>query len=100
MRTPRGRYGCAGAASLPRPQPGKCYLKKGKGAKSRVVGISEVDDQLERQVVDGIPKQEVCKALFGLHALTGCDTVSAFAAKGKWRPLQMIAKNQTFVETM
>ena len=80
--------------------PGKCYLKKGKGAKSRVVGISEVDDQLERQVVDGIPKQEVCKALFGLHALTGCDTVSAFAAKGKWRPLQMIAKNQTFVETM
>ena len=51
-------------------------------------------------MVDGIMKQEVCKALIGLHALTGCDTVSAFAAKGKWRPLQMIAKNQTFVETM
>ena len=26
--------------------PGKCYLKKGKGAKSRVVGIFEVADQL------------------------------------------------------
>ena len=26
--------------------------------------------------------------------------MSAFAAKGKWRPLQMIAKNQIFVETM
>ena len=51
-------------------------------------------------MVDGIMKQEVCKALIGLHALTGCDTVSAFAAKGKWRPLQMIAKNQTFLETM
>ena len=25
---------------------GKCYLKKGKGAKSRVVGISEIADQL------------------------------------------------------
>ena len=35
-----------------------------------------------------------------LHVLIGCDTVSAFAAKGKWRPLQMIAKNQTFLETM
>ena len=79
---------------------GKCYLKKGKGAKSRVVGISEVADQLGRQVVDGILKQEVCKALIGLHALTGCDTVSAFAAKSKWCPLQMIAKKQTFEETM
>ena len=28
--------------------PGKCYLKKGKGAKSRVVGIFEVADQLGR----------------------------------------------------
>ena len=27
---------------------GKCYLKKGKGAKSRVVGIFEVADQLGR----------------------------------------------------
>ena len=51
-------------------------------------------------MVDGILKQEICKALIGLHALTGCDTVSAFAAKGKWRPLQMIAKNQTFVATV
>ena len=76
------------------------YLKKGKGAKSRIVGISEVADQLGRQVVDGILKQELCKALIGLHALTGCDTVSALTAKGKWCPLQMIAKNQTFDETM
>ena len=72
---------------------GKCYLKKGKGAKSRVVGIFEVADQLGRQVIDGILKQEVCKALIGLHALTRCDTVSAFAAKGKWRPLQMICQD-------
>ena len=54
---------------------GKCYLKKGKGAKSRVVGISGIADQLGRRVVDGILKQEVYKALIGLHALTGCDTV-------------------------
>ena len=71
---------------------GKCYLKKGKGAKSRVVGIFEAADQLGRQVIDGILKQEVCKAFIGLHAPTGCDTVSAFAAKGKWRPLQMICQ--------
>ena len=73
-------------------------LKEREGSKA--VGIFEVADQLGRQVVDGILKQDVCKALIGLHALTDCDTVSAFAAKGKWRPLQMIAKNQTFVETV
>ena len=61
MRTPRGRYGCAGAAFWPRLQPRQVLLKEGKGVKSRVVGISEVVDQLRRQVVDGIPKQEVCK---------------------------------------
>ncbi|CAB4038450.1 Hypothetical predicted protein, partial [Paramuricea clavata] len=53
---------------------GKCYLQKGNGSKRRIVGISEIADQLERQVADGITKQEACEALMGLHALTGCDT--------------------------
>ena len=74
-----GGYGCAGVASWPRPQPRQMLLIKGKGAKGRIIGISEFADQLGRQVVDGILKQEVCKALIGLHALTDYDTVSAFS---------------------
>ena len=79
---------------------GKCYLQKGKGSKRRIVRISEVANQLERQLADGITKQEACEALMGLHALTGCDTVSAFSSKGKLKPMQMLVKNHTYVETM
>ena len=32
----------------------------------------------------------VCEALIGLHAFTGCDTVSAFAGKGKVKALKMV----------
>ena len=75
---------------------GKCYSQIGKGAKHRIVWISEVADQFGKQVAEGIPKQEACEALMGLHALTGCYTVSAFTSKGKWRPEQMVVKNQNY----
>ena len=32
----------------------------------------------------------VCEALIGLHAFTGCNTVSAFAGKGKVKALKMV----------
>ena len=40
----------------------------------------------------------MCKALPGLHAFTGCDTVSAFAGKGKIRALTMLTANADFKE--
>ena len=33
---------------------------------------------------------EVCEVLIGLHALTGCDTVSSFAVKGKIGALKIL----------
>ena len=41
---------------------------------------------------------EVCRALLGLHAFTGCDTVSAFAGKGKIRVLTILKANAEFKE--
>jgi len=40
--------------------------------------------------------QDVCKALPGMHAFTGCDTVSAFAGKGKLKPLKMLRASQDY----
>ncbi|CAB3994853.1 Hypothetical predicted protein [Paramuricea clavata] len=42
---------------------GKCYFQKGNGSKRRIVGISEIADELERQLADGITKQEPCVRL-------------------------------------
>ena len=36
----------------------------------------------------------VCWALIGMHAFTGCDTVSAFAGKGKAKALKILRRNR------
>ena len=40
--------------------------------------------------------EDVCKALIGLHAFTGCDTVSAFAGKGKAKAFKLL-KSEDYV---
>uniref|UniRef100_UPI00358DDB47 uncharacterized protein n=1 Tax=Myxine glutinosa TaxID=7769 RepID=UPI00358DDB47 len=37
---------------------------------------------------------DVCRALIGMHAYTGCDTVSVFAGKGKTSALKLLTKNR------
>ena len=39
---------------------------------------------------------DVCTALLGIHAFTGCDTVRAFAGKGKIRALTILKANTEF----
>jgi len=46
------------------------------GTRTRTI----VDDMRKVAVTLGI---DVCRALIGMHSFTGCDTVSAFAGKGK-----------------
>ena len=41
---------------------------------------------------------QVCKALLGLHAFTGCDSVSSFVGIGKVKPLKILSKNDEFQE--
>ena len=46
--------------------------------------------------IAGVLGQEVSKALLGLHAFTGCDTVSTFAGIGKPRPLKLLHSKNEF----
>ena len=41
-----------------------------------------------------------CKALPGLHAFTGCDTVSASVGKGKLKGLGLISKSAQHREAL
>lgn len=38
----------------------------------------------------------VCDSLIGMHAFTGCDTVSAFAGRGKMTTLNQLKMNKTY----
>lgn len=43
--------------------------------------------------------KEVCQALPGMHAYTGCDSVSSFGGRGKISALNILKKSQQFQET-
>ena len=44
--------------------------------------------------------KQLCLALPGYHAFTGCDTTSAFVGKGKAKPLELIRTNESFCTAM
>ena len=41
----------------------------------------------------------ICDSLIGLHAFTGCDTVSAFASRRKLSALKPLEIDITYLET-
>ena len=66
------------------------FQKCGTKTRRRVVDISKV----AATVGEG-----VCKALIGMHAYTGCDTVSAFAGKGKAKALKLLTTSSENQDT-
>jgi len=65
------------------------FQKCGTKNRRRIVDIQRIADSV------GI---DVCRALIGMHAYTGCDTVSAFAGKGKARALKLLMSNSDHQE--
>jgi len=60
------------------------FMKSGTRTRTKVIDITKVAASLG---------PEVCKGVLGMHAFTGCDTVSAFAGKGKAQALKLLKKN-------
>ncbi|KAK3741099.1 hypothetical protein QZH41_013917, partial [Actinostola sp. cb2023] len=73
---------------------GKCYMKKGRGPKTRIIELSIVVNSMEKQLDPGIDKYCFMTALIGVHAITDCDTISAFSGKGKWKAIQLLQRNK------
>ena len=76
--------------------------KEGKaiGAKSRITDLSLVVNSMEMQLDPGIDKSCLFKALIGMHAITGCDTISALPGKGKWKLVQLLQSSEKCVRAM
>ena len=79
---------------------GKCYMKKGRSSKTRIIELSIVVDNLFKQLSPGISEQDFLKALIGVYVLTGCDTVSAFSGKGMRKAIQLLLKNENYVKVI
>jgi hypothetical protein len=65
------------------------YLKSGTGTRIHIISINAAAEKLG---------PNMCKALLGIHAFSGCDTVSAFAGRGKIRILNAVKKSVRFQE--
>ncbi|KAK3730477.1 hypothetical protein QZH41_014705 [Actinostola sp. cb2023] len=63
----------------------KLFMRCGSRTRTRLVDIKGVIQRTG---------QEVCEALIGLHSFTGCDTVSAFAGKGKICALKILKSDE------
>ena len=71
--------------------PATMYLimKCGTQTRTRFVSITNV---FERH------GSRICKCLPGLHAFTGCDSVSAFSGKGKLTALKLVKRRPAYQE--
>ena len=66
------------------------YFDTGAGNKRRLLSIKAICEA--RHDIE-----ELWDALLGLHAFSGCDSVSAFVRKGKIQPLKCLLKNRNFI---
>ena len=73
-------------------------VKTFRGSKSRIIQIKRIVENLTKDLATVIRVQGFLKSLIGLYAITDCDTVSAFAGKGKAKALKCLMKNRTYVD--
>ena len=77
------------------------YIKTGTKNRTRIINLNDVKSSLATRYLtdrDHVNRKEFLDALLGLHAFTGCDTVSAFAGHGKIRSIKLMAKTQEHVK--
>lgn len=67
------------------------FQRCGTQTRTRLVDIGKISSAVG---------SDVCKALIGMHAFTGCDTVSAFAGKGKLRVLEILKSSNRVKESL
>ena len=69
------------------------YIKCGGRNRTKVINVNRVANAFGR---------DVCTAVIGMHAYTGCDSVSAFAGRGKAQALKLVISDkqtrETFIE--
>lgn len=66
------------------------FQRCGTKTRTRIVDVTKVAASV------GL---DVCGALIGLHAYTGCDTTSAFAGKGKVNALKLLTSSRQIQDT-
>ena len=67
------------------------YILSGTKSGTRYIGMSQIVENLG---------DNICNALIGLHAFTGCESVSTFVGGGKNAAFSLLKKQDHLCETM
>jgi hypothetical protein len=67
------------------------YIRCGSSSRIRYINVTQLALHLG---------MEACSALIGMHAFTGCDSVSCFAGRGNVSPLKHIIQSEMWRKTM
>ena len=71
-------------------------MKTGRGSKARIIQLDKINEKLPKELPNGITAPDFLKSLCDVHALTGCDSVSAFSGKEKGKAFQLMMKKERF----
>ena len=66
---------------------GNLFQKLGNQNRCKLINLTQILNVL---------RSNIFEALIGLHSFTGCDSVSAFAGKGKTSALKLVKKEEKF----
>ena len=77
------------------------FLKTGIKNKARIINLTVLQQQLKIHLPASSNKtvSKICEALVSLHAITGCDSVSAVAGKGKVGPFRTMCTNDNYINS-
>ena len=77
------------------------YLKNGVKNNVRIISLSLLRQQLKIYLPASSNRavSDICEALVSLHALTGCDSVSAFPRKGKIGPFKAVYLYDSYIDS-
>ena len=65
----------------------------------QIINIGVVVEKIDQNLnLCESPKESLLSAFVGFHSFTGCDTVSAFAGRGRIEPLMLMMKSEDYVE--
>ena len=79
---------------------GTTYMKRSRGSKAIIIQLDKIKEKLLKELPSGITAQDFLKSLSCVHALTGCDSVSAFSGKGKGKAFKLMMENERHVRAL
>ena len=75
------------------------FFLTGVKSSRRIIDITKVADHVYESLNScEVSKEILMKSLVGFHSFTGCDTISAFAGRGKIKPLKLMVRDVRYVE--